>query len=116
MRQQVKTVQVLQPIATFDESIEAAKIVSRAIEDGLLDDAGEIAEITPEQFVIQDGEIVGVMAKILASARMAEGKFASGRFTRDLAALVEADEPRHVKRQGKELLETLALIPVAKAA
>ena len=111
---------VLQKITTFDESIEAAKIVSRAIEDGVIDDAGEIAEITPEDLMIdtKTGAITGVVVTIRSTGKMVEGVCKTGRFVREVSSgNVHALSPvKGRRRQESEIIETRMAIPVKPAA
>ena len=121
---QVKTAAtILQKIATFEEKIEAAKIISRAIEDGVLDDAGEVAEITPDDFLIdvKTDIITGVSVTIRSTGRPVEGVFKSGRFVRELAVPSSNLSPlrsatRGARRQSSEIIETRMTIPVKAPA
>ena len=80
----------LRKVSTFEESIEASKLISKAIYEGILDDFGSVAEIEPLEMVLDDdnGQTVGVHFLIRAPAsaweHVIEGVMKSAGFTREL--------------------------------
>jgi hypothetical protein len=81
--------QRLLKIETFEQSVDATKLISAAIFEGVLDDLGAVAEIEPLEMAVNDkGRIVGVefLLRVPASAfdSVVEGVMSVNGFRRDL--------------------------------